>query len=59
MSNPRFNPDELIIPELMRERTHLQRTVRPLLERIEQINARLRALCVVVDRQRVEVGAKR
>ncbi len=28
MSNPRFNPDEIVILELLRERTQLQRTIR-------------------------------
>jgi hypothetical protein len=35
---------EIVILDLLRERTRLQRVVRPLLDRIEEIGARLRVL---------------
>ncbi len=56
MNRPILNPDELIIMELWREREHLQRAIRPLRERLEQINARLRVLCAKVDSERVAAG---
>lgn len=40
---PRLSDEEIMIVDLMKERSDVHRLIRPLMDRLEQINIRLRA----------------